>query len=310
MVRNLLALGAVVLFSMAALPKAAAEEAASDERIDLSSMTHEELCELVRRCQNGEMSDRCREARRGARDAWRRLLDRLNDIERRLDELESDRDDDEAIKRELERLAALLDDLNDRMNQLAQLELDVAALNQRLSALENQHGQDLNSVRERLNTLESRIAVLLDRLRRFQLGIVAGGVGLLSLDGSSYVGFLAGPRAAVRAAHGLEVFLELQMAIGDDPENEYLGVRGRGGLQAFVLPDVLLEFGFSSMWVGYDDMLQASNTYLMGDIGFQARPIPELGFGAAVTAGVHYDREDPDFAFGVVLTVGGFLPRW
>jgi len=290
-----------VIFLMAYSSSVSAEEATVAEASTV--MTQEQLCELVRRCQRGEGSAECREARRGTRQAWRRLLQRLSTYETRIEQLEARigglADRDSELDRELDRLRDLIGQLTVRIDALQQLMADVEEIQRRLGEIDDeQDRQDeaLEEASDRIERLEAQISEVSRRNGVVQISPSGGYVGIYAFDGSYYTGGLLGMRVALRVTRRIGVFVEpmVTLAAGDYPAGTVI----RGGLMIHLTDWALLETAVSGMWVGFDAQLDAAAAYLTGDLGVMFRPIDWVELGVTLNTGVELDSCDPAFAIG------------
>jgi len=291
-----------VCFCMTAVSSASAGEPVRLQEGSVR-LTQEQLCEMVRRCRQGQGSDECQEARRARGNAWRELQNRLAGYERRIAQLESRlgglSDRDPELDAELDRLRELVGQVNVRLDALMQMQADLNEVSQRVGGLQEDNERmqrELEEGRARVARLEAQINEVARRNGVVQISPSGGFVGIYSLDGSYYTGGLAGMRVSLRVNRRLGVFAEPMVTAA---VNEYpLGSVIRGGLMVYLTDWVLLETAVSGMWVGFDSQLDAKAAYLTGDVGVLFRPIDWLELGLTLNVGVELDYCNPAAAFG------------
>ncbi len=292
-----------VIFSYLTVATPASAEQARPMTEASTVISHEQLCEMVRRCQRGQGSEQCREARRGARQSWRRLLQRLSSYETRIEQLENRvgglTDRDPGLDAEMDRLRRLVEQLTVRIDALQQLIEDVEEVQRMLGELEadqERQDEDIAEARERIERLESQLSEVMRRNGVVQISPSGGFVGMYALDGSHYTGGLIGMRVNLRVTRVVGVFVEplVTLAAGDYPAGTVI----RGGLMFEIRPWVLMEVAASGMWVGFDAQLDAAAAYLTGDLGVMFRPIDWLELGVTVNTGAELDACVPAFAIG------------
>jgi len=263
--------------------------------------------------------DELRQRRASAGRAWRRLLDRIGDLE------SSARVNRSAISllREqvtsLQRLEEFYRELEGRVADLegrvSGLEDTVEEHGERLDALEETQGE--HSVAISVNTvavqsLDERVTALEEggsHRRVFQLGVQLGGGAIYSLDSTLYSFGFIGPRFSILAHDRLDVIFDVQVALSY--AEQPVGARVRGGLAVMFLNDRLrLDVGLSGTWAGYDSHTDAGSIFVLGDVGVEYRPHWVIGLGIQLLLGIECDPErSNDFAFGGVGTVTFYLRR-
>jgi len=262
--------------------------------------------------------DELRQRRASAQRAWRRLLDRLGDLEARARQNHSAitllREQIEALQRldgfyqELERR------VGDLEGRVSDLEDTVEEHGERLDALEETQGGQ--SVAISANTvavqhLDERVTALEEGGGRdvFQLGLQVNGGAIYSLDGTLYTFGGVGARFSLLAHDRLDVIFDVQALFSwaEQP----VGARARGGLAVMFLNDRLrLDVGMSGTWAGYDSHTDAGSIFVMGDLGLEYRPHWVIGLGVQLLLGIECDPERSNsFAIGGLGTVTFYLRR-
>lgn len=315
LMRQLMLTALAVVFCVAATSVASAQEEGGVQVTDRTPVD-QRTADCVRRCLDQQSADHCRRARRGARQAWRRLLVRLENYESRIEQLEARvgglTDRDPELEGQLTELADRVEQLNVRIDALVQLTGEIEEVQRRIGALEEgQERQDreLAAARERLAALGARISETQQREGVVQLGMNGGYMSLYSLDGPWYHGGFAGARLSLRITRLVSVFGELQAALS---YAQYpAGLRGRGGVQIeFLDGSLVLEAGVGVLWTGYDSHLDAESAWLTADVGLEFRPHPVVGIGLNYLAGVEFDQDGTEFATGGSASLAIYIPRF
>jgi hypothetical protein len=300
----------VFLFSSVVM----AEESTTTVREGGVVMSQEQVCRLVRQCETSSATATCQRARTGARQAWRRLLSRLGEMERNIRELQSrptgvaDSDN-----------GALESDINQLREQLAEVRVElgvIARLIERLDRIEIQVVQNQADSERRDSELGLRIDGLERRLRDLdrrngvvQLSVGGGATAIASFDGTLYTGGFVGVRLSLRVTRLLDVFVEPQFAFSGGRQPAGTVIRG-GVVLEFIRGRLLLEGAVSGMWVGFNSQLDAHSAFLTADLGVEWRPVELIGLGVVGHMGIELDACDPSAALGASGFIRVNLPRW
>jgi phage shock protein A len=295
---------AVVFCMTAAVLPASAEEARSavvEEAVTVVS--REQLCELVRRCQE-EGSEECRAARASARAAWRRLLERLSLYEERIDQLESRvgglTDRDAELGRELDELRGRVQELQQALNELS-------GLTDRVSGLERDVEDEAAAhtrLQRRVGELESRIDAAERRDGYLVYGPISGAfLGFWSPDGVRFTAAQLGlGTVRLRLSDQTQVFIDLGMVLSfaERPFGTY--IRGGLRLEFSARGRLGIEIAAGGTWVGLGRKLQAQAAYLMVEpaITWSPRGASWFEIFVSMPIGMRLDGRDPAWAGGFV----------
>lgn len=268
-------------------------------------VSRDQLCELlVRRCQEGQGSAACREARAGARAAWQRLLERLRLYEGRIEQLEGRvgglADRDRSLEGQLNTLREQVTELQRALSELSELGDRVGLLEQQMELEAAGH----NRLRERVIELERRIAAAERRDGYLVYGPVSGGfLGIWSADGRRFTAAQIGlGTVRLRLTDQVQIFVDLGLVAAWS--NRPIGTYIRGGLRLeFPAHGRLgVEIAAGGTWAGLSAGLQAQAAFLMLEPSLSWSPRGASWFEAFVTVpiGMALDGDEPSWAGGFV----------
>jgi uncharacterized coiled-coil protein SlyX len=264
-------------------------------------VSREQLCELVRRCQEGHGPEECRAARASARAAWRRLLERLSLYEGRIGQLESRvgglTDRDAELGRELAELRGRVQELQQAFSGLAD----------RVSGLEQEMEDEAAAhtrLQRRVGELESRIDAAERRDGYLVYGPISGAfLGFWSPDGVRFTAVQLGlGTIRLRLSDQIQVFIDLGMVLSyaERPFGTY--IRGGLRLEFSARGRLGIEIAAGGTWVGLGRKLQAQAAYLMAEpaITWSPRGASWFEIFVNVPIGMRLDGRDPAWAGGFV----------